>query len=200
MSIKDLSRSKKAAGLITVIAMLLAFAVANSPANEWYQVVHHLPVMVQVGTFAIDKPLILWINDGLLVFFFLLIALELKREILEGQLSTPLAIATPGFAALGGMAAPALIYTAFNAADPLAMRGWAIPTATDTVLALTVLSLLGTRVPTSLKVFLTALAIFDDLGAILVIGLFYTERLATSSLLVATFGRSEEHTSELQSH
>ncbi len=106
MSIKDLSRSKKAAGLITVIAMLLAFAVANSPANEWYQVVHHLPVMVQVGTFAIDKPLILWINDGLMVFFFLLIALELKREILEGQLSTPLAIATPGFAALGGMAAP----------------------------------------------------------------------------------------------
>lgn len=188
MSIKDLSRSKKAAGLITVIAMLLAFAVANSPANEWYQVVHHLPVMVQVGTFAIDKPLILWINDGLMVFFFLLIALELKREVLEGQLSTPLAIATPGFAALGGMAVPALIYTAFNAADPLAMRGWAIPTATDTVLALTVLSLLGTRVPTSLKVFLTALAIFDDLGAILVIGLFYTERLATSSLLVAAVG------------
>jgi|GEM_PF-4997108 len=144
--------------------MLLAFALANSSAREWYQVVHHLPVMVRVGALTIDKPLILWINDGLMVFFFLLIALELKREILEGQLSTPRSIATPGFAALGGMVVLALIYIAFNAGDPAAMRGWAIPTATDTVLALTVLVLLGARAPVSLKVFLTALAIFDDLG------------------------------------
>jgi len=144
--------------------MLLAFALANSSAREWYQVVHHLPVMVRVGALTIDKPLILWINDGLMVFFFLLIALELKREILEGQLSTPRSIATPGFAALGGMVVLALIYIAFNAGDPAAMRGRAIPTATDTVLALTVLVLLGARAPVSLKVFLTALAIFDDLG------------------------------------
>ena len=182
------THSQMVAGLITLAAMLLAFVLDNSPAQDWYEVVHHLPVMVQVGTFAIDKPLILWINDGLMVFFFLLIALELKREVLEGQLSTPRAIATPGFAALGGMAAPALIYTAFNFGDPAAMRGWAIPTATDTVLALTVLMLLGKRVPASLKVFLTALAIFDDLGAILVIALFYTEQLATLSLIMAAFG------------
>ncbi len=188
MSFKNLSRSQHLAGLTTVAAMLLAFALANSPSSEWYQVVHHLPVIVQVGTLAIDKPLILWINDGLMVFFFLLIALELKREILEGQLSTLRAIATPGFAALGGMAAPALIYIVFNIGDPVAMRGWAIPTATDTVLALTVLVLLGARVPASLKVFLTAVAIFDDLGAILVIALFYTERLATLSLVMAAFG------------
>lgn len=188
MSPKDWSRSQQVAGLTTLAAMLLAVLLDNSPARAWYDLVHHLPVSVRVGEFAIDKPLILWINDGLMVFFFLLIALELKREILEGQLATPKAIATPGFAALGGMAVPALIYTAFNAGDPVAMRGWAIPAATDTVLALTVLTLLGARVPVSLKVFLTALAIFDDLGAILVIALFYTERLATPSLVIAGFG------------
>ena len=188
MSPKALSRSQHIAGLTTLAAMLLAVLLDNSPARAWYDLVHHLPVSVRVGEFAIDKPLILWINEGLMVFFFLLIALELKREILEGQLSTPRAIATPGFAALGGMVAPALIYTAFNAGDPVAMRGWAIPAATDTVLALTVLALLGARVPASLKVFLTALAIFDDLGAILVIALFYTERLATPSLVMAAFG------------
>jgi len=185
---KPLSRSETTAGLVTLSAMLLAFALANSPLRDLYQLVHHLRVSVRVGELGIDKPLILWINDGLMVFFFLLIALELKREVLEGQLSTPRAIAAPGFAALGGMLVPALIYVAFNAGDPVAMRGWAIPAATDTVLALTVLALLGTRVPVSLKVFLTALAIFDDLGAILVIALFYTERLATPSLVMAAFG------------
>ena len=105
-----LARSPKAAGLAMLAAMLLAFALANSPARDWYQVVHHLPVMVQVGSLTIDKPMILWINDGLMMFFFLLIALELKREILEGQLTTFKTIATPAFAAVGGMAAPALIF------------------------------------------------------------------------------------------
>lgn len=185
---KQLSRSPHFAGLLTLAAMLLAVIIDNSPALQWYQLVHHLPVSVRVGELVIDKPLILWINEGLMVFFFLLIALELKREILQGQLSTARAIATPGIAALGGMAVPALIYTAFNASDPVAMRGWAIPAATDTVLALTVLTLLGARVPAELKVFLTALAIFDDMGAILVISLFYTERLATPSLVMAAFG------------
>lgn len=188
MSTKAVLRSQHVAGLTTLVAMLVAFSMANSPLRDLYQLVHHLPVIVKVGALAIDKPLILWINDGLMVFFFLLIALELKREILEGQLSSLKAIAVPGFAALGGMVVPALIYTAFNASDPVAMRGWAIPAATDTVLALTVLTLLGARVPPSLKVFLTALAIFDDLGAILVIALFYTERLATPSLVMAALG------------
>ena len=182
------SRPHVMAGLLTLAAMLLALVLANSPLRDAYQLVHHLPVMVRVGTLAIDKPLILWINDGLMVFFFLLIALELKREITQGRLSSPRAIAAPAFAAMGGMAAPALVYAAFNAGDPAAMRGWAIPTATDTVLALTVLAFLGTRAPASLKVFLTALAIFDDLGAILIIALFYTERLATPSLVMAAFG------------
>lgn len=188
MNVKHFSRSQQVAGLATLSAMLVAVVLDNSPAREWYDAVHHLPVSVQVGELAIGKPLILWINEGLMVFFFLLIALELKREVLEGRLSSPKAFATPGFAALGGMAVPALIYTAFNASDPVAMRGWAIPAATDTVLALTALTLLGARVPASLKVFLTALAIFDDLGAILVIALFYTERLATPSLALAAFG------------
>jgi len=185
---EDIPRSPYLAGLMTLAAMVAAFLLVNSPARDVYQLVHHLPVTVRVGTLAIDKPLILWINDGLMVFFFLLIALELKREILEGQLSTPKSIATPAIAAIGGMVAPALIYTAFNAGDPVAMRGWAIPAATDTVLALTVLALLGARVPVSLKVFLTALAIFDDLGAILVVALFYTERLAAPSLVMAALG------------
>lgn len=188
MKPKGWSRSQQVAGMTTLAAMLLAFVLDNSPAEKWYELVHHLPVMVRVGAFTIDKPLILWVNDGLMVFFFLLIALELKREILDGQLSTAKSIATPAFAALGGMVAPALVYLAFNAGDPVAMRGWAIPTATDMVLALTVLVLLGARVPASLKIFLTALAIFDDLGAILIIALFYTEHLATPSLVMAAFG------------
>tara|TARA_R110002110_G_scaffold167482_1_gene368473 strand:- start:17350 stop:17691 length:342 start_codon:yes stop_codon:yes gene_type:complete len=108
MNIKNLPRSRLGAGLVTLAAMLLAFAVANSPAREWYQVVHHLPVIVQIGTLSINKPLILWINDGLMVFFFLLIALELKREILEGQLSTFKSFITPAFAALGGYAGPGI--------------------------------------------------------------------------------------------
>ena len=188
MSSEVFWRSPQVAGLVTVAAMLLAFVLGNSPAEGWYVQVHHLPVLVQVGDFSINKPLILWINDGLMVFFFLLIALELKREVLEGELSSLKSLAAPGCAALGGMLVPALIYAALNAGDPLAMRGWAIPVATDAVLALTVLILLGSRVPASLKVFLTALAIFDDLGAILVIALFYTEQLATSSLLLAGLG------------
>jgi NhaA family Na+:H+ antiporter len=118
-----------------------------------YWVVHHLPVVLQVGSFVIDNLLILWINDGLMVFFFLFIALELKREILQGQLSQPVQLAAPAFAALGGMLVPALIHVGFNAGDTFAMRGWEIPTATDAVLALTIPTLLGDRVPTSLKVF-----------------------------------------------
>ncbi len=188
MSATAILRSPQVAGLTTLTAMLMALALSNSPVVNWYALVHHLPVMVKVGTFVIDKPLILWINDGLMVFFFLLITLGLKREILDGQLSSLKSFAAPGFAALGGMLAPALIYTAFNVGDPVAMRGWAIPVSTDAVLALTVLVLLGTRVPASLKIFLTALAIFDDLGAILVIAVFYTEGIVTSSLLLAALG------------
>jgi len=184
----DHAHMQRAAGVATLAAMVLAVVVENSPLSVWYDVVHHLPVSVSVGELRIDQPLILWINDGLMVFFFLLIALELKREVLEGQLSSRASIAAPAFAALGGMVVPALVYGVLNVGDPVAMRGWAIPAATDTVLAITVLALLGTRVPSSLKLFLTALATFDDVGAILVIALFYTQQLATASLFMAGFG------------
>lgn len=181
-------RSQAIAGIATLLAMLVAFGLANSPWYDAYWTVHHLPVVLQVGSFVIDKPLILWINDGLMVFFFLFIALELKGEILQGHLSQPGQLAGPAFAALGGMLAPALIYAGLNANDDLAMRGWAIPTATDAVLALTILALLGDRVPVSLKVFLTALAIFDDLGAILIIAAFYTDHISLLSLGLAIGG------------
>ena len=123
-----------------------------------------------------------------MVFFFFLIGLEIKREVLEGQLSSVTQIALPAFGAAGGMAAPALIYLFFNLGDPVAVRGWAVPVATDIVLALALLALLGERVPVSLKVFLTALAIFDDLGTLVVIAAFYTEGLSLPSLALATLG------------
>jgi len=144
-----------------------------------------LPVVVSFGTFAIAKPLLLWINDGLMAVFFFMVGLEIKREILEGSLQEPSRIAVPFLAAVGGMAVPALIFTFFNWGDSAAMQGWAIPAATDIAFALGILSLLGPRVPTALKVFLLALAIIDDLGAIIIIALFYTSDLSLISLGVA---------------
>ena len=135
--------------------------------------------------FEIAKPLLLWINDGLMALFFLLVGLELKREFLEGDLSQPGQITLPAIGAVGGMLVPASIYAALNYQDPAAINGWAIPTATDIAFALGILSIIGSRVPLQLKVFLTSLAIFDDLGAIIVIALFYTEQLSVTSLVVA---------------
>ena len=168
-----------------IAAMVVAFLVANSPLEPLYNLVHHTPVHFQFGPLVIEKPLVLWINEGLMVLFFLVVGLEMKREFLEGHLSTPSRVALPAFAALGGMIVPATIYAWINWDDPILIKGWAIPTATDIVLALGILSFLGRRVPTSLKVFLTALAIFDDIGAVLVIGLFYGEGLAPMPLLLA---------------
>ncbi|MCF6325055.1 MAG: Na+/H+ antiporter NhaA [Gammaproteobacteria bacterium] len=176
------------AGLLTLIALITAFALANSPLYDIYWFVHQIPVSVQVGNFGIDKPLIDWINKGLMVFFFLLVGLELKREILEGQLADRRQLALPALAALGGMAVPVAVYLLFNGADPTTARGWAIPIATDIVLALAVLSLFRGRVPESLFIFLTALAIFDDVGAILVIAFFYPETLSATALMAAALG------------
>ncbi len=164
-------------GLVLMAAAALALVVANSPAAPAYFEALH----VYVGGLSVQH----WINDALMAVFFLLVGLEIKREVVGGQLSTWQARILPGLAALGGMAAPALIYLAFNAAAPESLSGWAIPAATDIAFALGVLSLLGSRVPVSLKVFLTALAIIDDLGAVLIIAFFYTADLNVEALLGA---------------
>ena len=180
-----LRQPEKLSGLLTMIAIVAALALANSPLRGLYELVHHTPVALRVGELQVEKPLVLWINEGLMVFFFLLVALELKREALEGHLASPAHVALPAFAAAGGMLAPAAIYLAFAWGDAAASRGWAIPTATDTVLALAALHAMGARVPASVKTFLTALAIFDDLGAIIILAVLYTKNLSFLSLFFA---------------
>jgi len=174
-----------AGGLILMGASVLGLIVANSPLSGLYTEFLELPVVVQFGTFKIAKPHSLWINDGLMAIFFLLVGLELKREILEGHLSSLRKASLPFFAAVGGMAAPALFYVALNRGDAEAMRGWAIPAATDIAFALGVLTLLGPRVPTVLKAFLLSIAIFDDMGAIIIIAIFYTADLSLPALIIA---------------
>ncbi len=174
-----------AGGLLLMMVTVLALAVANSPLATHYRAFLELPLEVRAGSFEIAKPLLLWINDGLMAVFFFLVGMELKREVIEGHLSSPRQASLPAFAALGGMLAPAVLYVVFNRGDSVALGGWAIPTATDIAFALGVLSLLGKRVPTPLKAFLLSVAIFDDLGAIIVIALFYTAKLSVISLVVA---------------
>lgn len=176
---------ESASGILLVIAALLAMLVVNSPLQGWYELLLNTPVAVQIGALKIAKPLLLWVNDGLMALFFLTVGLEIKRELVDGELSDLSKAALPVIAAIGGMAAPALVYTLINHQDPQAMRGWAIPTATDIAFALGVLSLLGKRVPASLKLFLLTLAIVDDLGAIVIIAVFYTTQLSALSLSVA---------------
>ncbi len=183
--LREFLRLEAASGIILVIAAALAMAMANSPLGHFYTALFDIPVSVQVGGLGIAKPLLLWINDGLMAVFFLLVGLEIKREIREGELSSRDQALLPCSAALGGMVVPAVIYAALNWGDDVALRGWAIPTATDIAFALGVLTLLGSRVPVSLKVFLTALAIIDDLGAIVIIALFYTANLSVESLTLA---------------
>jgi NhaA family Na+:H+ antiporter len=179
-----------AGGLVLVAAALFALLVSNSPLSVLYDSFLHMRVGVRVGPLTLDKPLLLWINDGLMAIFFFLVGLEIKRELVEGELSTFGHAALPLIAAIGGMAVPAIIYVAINSDDPAALRGWAIPAATDIAFAVGVLALLGSRVPVSLKIFLLALAIIDDLGAIVVIALFYTDHLSIESLILAGVGIS----------
>jgi NhaA family Na+:H+ antiporter len=176
---------ESASGLLLIAAGIIAMSINNSPLSYLYNGLLDVPVAVQFGALKIAKPLLLWINDGLMAVFFLLIGLEVKREVLEGQLKEPAQLVLPGAAAIGGMLVPALIYWAFNRHNPGALGGWAIPMATDIAFALGVLALLGKRVPVSLKLFLMTLAIIDDLGAIIVIALFYSTELSTLSLGLA---------------
>lgn len=177
-------RLESAGGILLIFAAVLAIILANSPLQSYYALLINTPVEIKIGALEIAKPLLLWINDGLMVVFFFMIGLELKREFIEGELSNKKNIILPGFAALGGMLVPALIYIYLNIDDDTALRGWAIPTATDIAFALGVLSLLGSKVPTSLKVFLTSLAIFDDVGAIIIIAIFYTSKISITSLII----------------
>lgn len=171
-----------ASGLLLIAAAALALIINNSPLSSFYSSFLEVPVAVQIGALQIAKPSLLWINDGLMTLFFLLIGLEVKRELLDGHLSKPSQVVLPGAAAIGGMVVPALIYWALNKDNPAALGGWAIPMATDIAFALGVLALLGKRVPVSLKLFLMTLAIIDDLGAIIVIAIFYSGELSSASL------------------
>lgn len=172
-------------GLLLITAAVAALIMDNSPLDWIYDGILTTPVNVSIGALVLDKPLLLWINDGLMAIFFFLVGLEIKREFLEGRLSSWQQSALPASAAIGGMAVPALIYVALNWGDSVALSGWAIPAATDIAFALGVLALLGNRVPPALKVILLALAILDDLGAIIIIAVFYTSDLSISSLLIA---------------
>lgn len=173
-----------ASGLILIMTTLVALAMANSSYAHLYQSLIHLPLGIKIGSFEFAKPFEFWINDGLMVIFFYFVGLEIKREILIGELSSFKKAALPIFAAIGGMLVPAIIYAYFNH-EQISSRGWAIPMATDIAFAVGALVLLGKRIPLSLKIFLLALAIIDDLGAVLVIAVFYTEQISFYALYAA---------------
>ena len=184
-AIREFLRLQAAGGLMLFAAAVAAMLCANSQLAPLYADFLRTPVEIRIGAFQIAKPLLLWINDGLMAVFFFLVGLELKREMLEGELSRPSQVALPALAAAGGMLVPGAIYAVLNRGDAIALQGWAIPTATDIAFAVGVLALLGGRVPSALTIFVLTLAILDDLGAILVIALFYTAKLSLGALGVA---------------
>ena len=184
-TIRNFLKMESAGGLVLMAAAALALLAANTGAAGLYSYFIETPVEVRVGGLQIAKPLFLWVNDGLMAIFFFLVGLELKREFLEGELSDASSIVLPAVGAVGGMVVPVAIYLFINQDDPAGFNGWAIPAATDIAFALGILSLLGSRVPISLKVFLVSLAIFDDLGAIIIIAAFYSADLSSTALVVA---------------
>ncbi len=185
-AIEAFIHKESSAGIILIFVTILALFLQNSFLSHFYTSFLHTPVEIRFGALHIAKPLLLWVNDGLMAIFFFLIGLEVKREVMEGHLSSLKQITLPAVAALGGMAIPALIFILFNKEDSFSLNGWAIPTATDIAFALGILSLLGPRIPVSLKIFLMALAIIDDLGAIVIIALFYTSDLSLLSITIAS--------------
>lgn len=184
-ALKDFIRLESASGILLLAAAICAMLVENSAAKGLYDALLGTAVEIRIGGFEIAKPLLLWINDGLMAIFFFLIGLEIKRELLAGELSEPSRVVLPVIGAIGGMTLPALIYAWVNWGDATALKGWAIPSATDIAFALGVLAILGSRIPQSLKLFLMTLAIIDDLGAIVIIALFYTTNLSLTSLSLA---------------
>ena len=183
--IREFLKFEAAGGIVLIIAAALALVLANSPLDTIYLAFLDIPLAIQVGDLVIAKPMLLWINDGLMAMFFFLVGLEIKREFLEGELSSRSQIVLPAMGAVGGMAVPALIFVVINLGHPEHLNGWAIPAATDIAFALGILALLGSRAPLSLKVLLTAIAIIDDLGAIMILAVFYTDDL---SLVALGFG------------
>ena len=189
-SLRRFIASESAGGIVLALAAIVALVVSNSALGPHYREFVGLRGEVRIAndSLVLAKPLLLWVNDLWMAVFFFLVGLEIKREVLAGELASVKSASLPVVAALGGMVVPALIYVALNRGDAVALRGWAIPTATDIAFALGILMLLGSRVPASLKVFLTAVAIIDDLGAIVVIAVFYTANLSLSMLLAAAVG------------
>lgn len=175
-------------GIMLLLAAALALIMANSPLQTFYAHLLETPMSFKLGNLGLEKSLLHWINDGLMAIFFFLVGLEIKRELVEGELATVKKAALPAIAALGGMVVPAAIYMIITRADPTAQNGWAIPTATDIAFAVGVLALAGSRVPPALKIFLLALAIIDDLGAIIIIAVFYTANLSVTALGLASLG------------
>jgi NhaA family Na+:H+ antiporter len=183
-AIREFLKLESAGGILLLLTATAAMVIANTPTLESLDDFLEMIVAVQFGDWSISKPLLLWINDGLMAIFFFLIGLELKREVMEGELSSARQIALPAVGAVGGMVVPMGIYAWFNWGDPIALDGWAIPAATDIAFALALLSVFGNRVPVALKIFLLTLAIFDDLGAIVIIALFYSEDISLQHVIV----------------
>ena len=181
-TIQDFLKLESSSGILLMVSAVLAMIVANSPLDVYYALLLNVPVEFRVGDLEIAKPLLLWVNDGLMAVFFFMIGLELKREIMEGELRSPANVLLPAIGAVGGVLVPVGIFVILNLGDADAMQGWAIPAATDIAFALGLLMLLGSRVPVALKVFLVSLAIFDDLAAIVIIAIFYTSELSTLAL------------------
>ncbi len=186
--IERLLKDESSSGILLVLVAIIAITLANSPLSHLYEGFLNVPVQVRIADLNLEKPLFLWINDGLMAIFFFLVGLEIKREVMIGHLSQPSQVVLPAVAAVAGIAAPALIYAWLNYGNEIAIRGWAIPSATDIAFALGVFSLFKTRVPVSLKLFLLSVAIFDDLGAIIIIALFYSSELSIASLAIAAGG------------
>lgn len=186
--LREFLKLESASGLILIGSAVLALVVANSPLASYYDLMLSTPMVVSIGALAIDKPLLLWVNDGLMALFFLLVGLEIKREVLAGQLSSASQIALPLAGAVGGLAVPSGIYAWLNWDNADALAGWAIPAATDIAFALGILALLGNRIPSALKLMLLAIAIFDDLGAIVIIAAFYSNNISVPALAGAGAG------------